>query len=213
MRERHPRAGFIGHSEGGLVAALAAERASFVILLNAPGLPGRELFRMRAERLARARGLSEELIARDLAVRNAAVSPNDIAKRIESALAGLSDADRKLLGYDAKGIAEMVAFHTANATWLAAYLHLDPAPVLACVKAPVLVVAGALDQQVPADANAFALAAAKRAGGHANVEIAILPAVNHQLQPAHSGAIAQYAQIEETIAESVLQTVLHWLSK
>jgi hypothetical protein len=188
LRKRYPRVGFIGHSEGGLVAALAAECASFIVMLNAPGLPGRELFRMRAERLARASGRSEEEIARELDLR-----------------------ERVLDGQQAAGFEELAAFREANATWLSTYFTIDPARVLARVEAPLLIVAGALDQQVPADANAYALAAAKRAGGHTNVEIAVLPGINHQLQTARSGAIAEYTEIEETVAESVLRTVTRWL--
>jgi len=73
------------------------------------------------------------------------------------------------------------------------------------------VVVGTLDQQVPA--NAFALAAARRAAGHTNTELAILPGINHQLQPARTGAIAEYAEIEETIAERMLETVTAWLRR
>lgn len=219
------RVGLIGHSEGGLVAAMAAaqkENLAFIVTLNAPGLPARELFLMRAEQLLRAKGAGPSLIAADGAVRLAALrevaaggTEAEVAGRVRAAmlkaLAGVSEDDRKVLGYTTAGIDEMVRFHSSNVAWLRAYLDIDPAPVVARVASPTLIVAGELDAQVPAAVNAYSLMAAKRAGGHSNVDMAILPGVNHILQPAKTGLIQEYAQIETGVAESVLERITRWL--
>ena len=222
---RRDRVGLIGHSEGGLVAAMAAaqkENLAFIVTLNAPGLPARELFLMRAEQLLRAKGAGPSLIAADRAVRLAALhevaaggTEAEVAGRVRAAmlkaLAGVSEDDRKVLGYTTPGIDEMVRFHSSNVAWLRAYLDIDPAPVVARVASPTLIVAGELDAQVPAAANAYSLMAAKRAGRHSNVDMAILPGVNHILQPAKTGQIQEYAQIETGVAEPVLETITRWL--
>ncbi|MPR32683.1 alpha/beta hydrolase family protein [Salmonirosea aquatica] len=58
--------GVAGHSEGGLVAAIAASRSkdiSFVISLAGPGVTGIEVMTLQAELIARAGGVDEKGIA------------------------------------------------------------------------------------------------------------------------------------------------------
>jgi pimeloyl-ACP methyl ester carboxylesterase len=62
--------GLIGHSEGGMIAPMAAVRSSdvdFIVLLAAPGLPGDEILYLQAAAIARADGASDELIAKNRA--------------------------------------------------------------------------------------------------------------------------------------------------
>lgn len=59
--EINPQAiGLVGHSQGGIVCALAAAvspEVRFLVLLAAPGLTGTELFALRIAAAGRARGL------------------------------------------------------------------------------------------------------------------------------------------------------------
>lgn len=220
-------AGLIGHSEGGVVAAMLAARdakVAFVVLLNAPGLRGRDLLALRAERIARRAGVSEDDIARDRTLRLRALdavvkggTEQEVAGAVRAIIGeetrSMSDAGRKQLGYSAAGIEEMVVFHSANRTWLKEYLGLDPALAISNVRAPVLIVAGERDMQVPAEANAFALEAAKRAGGHANAEVRLLPRLNHLLQTAETGMPNEYSLIDETIAEPALDAIIAWIGR
>ena len=62
--------GLIGHSEGGLVAPLAAgpSGAAFVVLLAAPGVSGGALLPVQTERLAAAMGGAPEVVAQQRAL-------------------------------------------------------------------------------------------------------------------------------------------------
>ena len=55
--------GLIGHSEGGLIAAIVASRSNdvgFVVLMAGPGVPGTELLRKQNERIFDAAGIAGE---------------------------------------------------------------------------------------------------------------------------------------------------------
>lgn len=77
------------------------------------------------------------------------------------------------------------------------------------VSAPVLAVVGEKDTQVPPAQNLPALRAALKTNGDATV--LELPGLNHMLQTAKTGAVAEYYYIEETIAPSALDTLTAWL--
>lgn len=60
------RIGLAGHSEGGLIAPLAAVKSpdvAFVILLAGPGLPGSEILQMQRQIIAKGMGISERAMA------------------------------------------------------------------------------------------------------------------------------------------------------
>ena len=61
--DRMGRIGLIGHSEGGLIAAIVASRSNdvgFVVLMAGPGVPGAELLRKQNERIFDAAGIAGE---------------------------------------------------------------------------------------------------------------------------------------------------------
>jgi alpha/beta superfamily hydrolase len=63
--------GLIGHSEGGLIAPLAAVQSDyidFIILMAAPGMRGKEILRRQTTLIMRANGYEEEKIKRDVNV-------------------------------------------------------------------------------------------------------------------------------------------------
>jgi uncharacterized protein len=62
------RVGVLGHSEGGLLASMAAAAdpaMAFLVLLAAPGVPGEPLVLAQAETLSRAAGASEMVVAHE----------------------------------------------------------------------------------------------------------------------------------------------------
>jgi fermentation-respiration switch protein FrsA (DUF1100 family) len=75
----------------------------------------------------------------------------------------------------------------------------------------VLAINGEKDLQVSAKENLAAIREALAAGGNAKVRIVETPGLNHLFQTCSTGAIAEYAQIEETIAPSVLQLISSWI--
>jgi hypothetical protein len=98
-----------------------------------------------------------------------------------------------------------------NTAWFREFFDYDPAPTLRRVHCPVLALDGGKDLQVSAARNLPAIRAALANNPDANVEE--LPGLNHLFQTANTGAIAEYAQIEQTIAPLALDTITNWVLK
>jgi pimeloyl-ACP methyl ester carboxylesterase len=94
-------------------------------------------------------------------------------------------------------------------TWYLA--HYDPAPNLARIKVPVLVLNGSLDKQTEAGPNLAAWR--KRLTGSRDVTITELPGINHMFQHAKTGGRGEYRDIEETMAPEVLKLISDWIGK
>jgi len=68
VRDRPVRIGLLGHSEGGLIAPIAATRSAdvaFIILVSGPGLPGSEILLAQSETVGRSEGASDETIRKN----------------------------------------------------------------------------------------------------------------------------------------------------
>jgi len=74
---------------------------------------------------------------------------------------------------------------------------------------PVLALNGGLDLQVVATDNLAGIAAAL--AGHDDVTVRELPGLNHMFQAARTGAVGEYADIEETFSPVALDIVTEWI--
>lgn len=218
--------GLIGHSEGGMVAPLAATRSddvAFIVLLAGTGVAGEEILYAQGEQIARASGAPESAIRKNVEAQRlifAAVKENSgpgAADRVRGImreqLASLTDAERAAMGL-AGDMDAIIQAQTAQVTspWFRWFLTHDPAPVLEQVDVPVLALNGELDLQVPPDQNLPAIEAALRRGGNDDFTVRRLPGLNHLFQSATTGAPAEYAQIEETFSPAALDLISAWIN-
>ena len=97
--------------------------------------------------------------------------------------------------------------------WSRFFMIYDPRPALSRLRCPVLAMNGTTDSQVPAQENLSAIESALRAGGNAQVTIAALPNLNHLFQTSTTGALTEYAKIEETFAPIALETMGRWIGE
>jgi pimeloyl-ACP methyl ester carboxylesterase len=220
------RVGLIGHSEGAVLAAMAAAASpdvAFIVMLAGPGLPGNEVLYSQVAMLARAAGASDAAIAWDRSVRervfavvkaetdgrpNAALRQkllDDLAAQPRAA-AGLPDgAAARQLG--------QVLLGALSSPWLRFFLAYDPRPALARVRVPVLAIGGGKDVQVAAAENLKEIERAVRGGGNQEVATVLMPNLNHLLQTSTTGLPGEYATIEETVAPEMLTLVSDWVGK
>jgi hypothetical protein len=77
----------------------------------------------------------------------------------------------------------------------------------------VLALGGSLDRQVPPKQNLPAIRNALTQGGNQHFEVVELPGLNHLFQNAKTGAVDEYAEIEETISPKALEKVATWIQK
>jgi fermentation-respiration switch protein FrsA (DUF1100 family) len=93
--------------------------------------------------------------------------------------------------------------------WMRFFLAYDPAPALENLDIPILALIGSLDVQVSAEENIPALEAALEDNGDATV--ADLEGLNHLFQNAETGAVSEYARIEETFSQEAIDLITAWI--
>ncbi|MDE0660797.1 MAG: alpha/beta fold hydrolase [Gammaproteobacteria bacterium] len=217
---RFSRVGLVGHSEGGLIAAMVAgerDDIDFVVLLAGPGVSGAEVMRKQNQRIFAAAGLTDDRTIALLALLDqlfeALVSDfpdDDLRLRVED-IALQQLAVNGIVGIDIEDDRVQAAVEAAMSPWMRYFLRLDPRPSLERIKVPILALNGDLDLQVDADQNLGAIAAALAASGHTQATIRRLPGLNHLFQHAQTGLVEEYASIEETMAPEVLDLIRDWI--
>lgn len=214
--------GLIGHSEGGLIAPLAAIRSddiAFIVLMAGPGVPGDELLARQSASLVKAMGLrsAEATTEADLLkVYGVIKQEPDNSKAEPGVVALLTQRIERLDEADRRKLADTETLRQSNVAlmltpWFRFFLSYDPRPTLMKVKCPVLAINGELDLQVAAEQNLPAIEHALRAGGNGDVTAIRLPRLNHLFQSAHTGAPSEYREIEETINPAALKIMGDWI--
>ena len=171
----------LGHSEGALIAALAAQKTPVCGVIEVSGA-GRPLATVIAEQLNAA--LPD------------AMKP-DAFKVLAELKAGRTVADPPP--------ALHALFRPSVQPYLISELHVDPAAELAKVKAPVLILQGETDMQVKV-ADAEALKAARP-----DAALVLLPGVNHILKAApldRAANLATYADPSLPLGPGVLAPIV-----
>jgi uncharacterized protein len=214
--------GLVGHSEGGIIAPLAvandkapgAMDVDFLVLLAGTGVPGSKLLLAQNELILRSMGATEETITFS-STTNAALyeivthakNKKQASKRVEKYLKMVGEEqDTAFTEMQIKGILNQI-----GSPWMRYFLAHDPAPILEKVKIPVLAINGDKDLQVPADMNLLAIEAALKKGGNEDVTIQVLPDLNHLFQTCEKCTLAEYGQLEETMAPVVMELVRTWV--
>jgi pimeloyl-ACP methyl ester carboxylesterase len=215
--------GLIGHSEGGLIAPMAAVQSSdvaFIVLLAGPGLPGDEILytqgqailkamKVPAEGLARQRRLQEGMLAVAKAEKDSAVAEKKIKEFLEKEIAALPEEERKE-AEKLKGALDAQVKQVLS-PWFRYFLSYDPRPTLRKVKCPILALTGEQDLQVLPKENLGEIEKALKAAGHADFTVKELPKLNHLFQHCETGAPSEYGKIEETFAPQALELMGDWI--
>ncbi len=217
------RIGLLGHSEGGVIAPLAASRSSdvaFIVLMAGTGLTGEEILVKQAELMGRAAGRSEDEIARNREVQQAmleivkaepdpATAEKKLRRLVSERVAELTEQERAREGLTQAFLESQVRM--VNSPWLRYFVTYDPTTALRKVRCPVLALNGSLDLQVPPKEDLEAIASALREGGNTDFRTVELPGLNHLFQRARTGAISEYSTIEQTIAPETLELIGDWI--
>lgn len=219
--------GLVGHSEGGIIAPIAASKSSdvaFIVLMSGSSVPGEAVMIAQGERLWKVRGLDADTIAKQAAVQRRLLdgARNNVAwAEVENVLradadaqiARLPEAQRTSAEESAKQqIATIRAQYLGLLTpWWRFFLSFDPATVLEKVRCPVLAFFGELDFQVPADVNEPALRQALAKAGNRDVTIKVLPKANHLFQEAKTGDVAEYTTLKKEFVPDLLPTMSAWI--
>jgi len=218
--------GLIGHSEGGMIAPMAAIRSkdvSFIVLMAGPGLPGDEVIELQTDLSLQAQGTQEEgrRLTRDLfrgvfailkGKDDSVTAEKQIRDMLAAKTAAMTEAQRKGMDQMLKVIdTQLKQFYLSE--WFRFFLRYDPRPTLRKVQIPVLAINGEKDLQAAPKPNLDAIAAALQAGGNKDYSVVLLPQLNHLFQTSTSGLVTEYGEIEETISPIALKTISDWILK
>lgn len=213
--------GLIGHSEGGLIAAIVASRSndvSFIVLMAGTGVPGAELLRKQNERIfdaARIAGERKQNLLILLDQLFTILTSEDMAE--DERRQGVERVVRKQLEINGVPSAKQeetqvrALVEQSLTPWMRYFLTFDPRPALEKIRVPVLALNGELDVQVDAEQNLTAIAAALEKGGNQDVTVHRLPEHNHLFQRARTGLVNEYGTIEETLSPKVLDLIRDWV--
>ncbi|MDO5988627.1 alpha/beta fold hydrolase [Flavivirga amylovorans] len=214
--------GLIGHSEGGLIAPMAAsnKEIKFIILLAGPVLPAKEISLLQHELMSRANKFTEEDIVKSL---NSRAEILDLIINYNNELeplAQLKNKIKKLLNSDTtleipNGMDKQkfirILTNQSVSPWMRYMLKHDPYETLKQVTCPVLVLNGSKDLQVPSTRNLDTAEKALREGSNINFTIQELPNLNHLFQECTTGSPNEYAEIEQTLSPVLLSIINSWI--
>lgn len=98
-----------------------------------------------------------------------------------------------------------------NNAWTNYFIDFSPKSDIARTKCPVMAINGDKDLQVDADMNLESIRHNLPAGNNANIKK--YAGLNHLFQHCTTGKVGEYAEIEETISQEVLDDISKWIVK
>jgi uncharacterized protein len=204
LRERPDvgRVGLFGHSEGGYLAPLAAQRGrvDFAVLMAGPAVPGGDVLIEQNQLLLTAAGLPPDQVSAQVSAVRALVA------QVRS---GNLDAARQTLRDQATAQGVNPEAAAAQVDALVPFLTYDPQPALRALRIPTYAFFGEKDLQVPPAQSEIPMRDALRLAPSS--EVRTFPGLNHLMQPAATGSVQEYATIDTTIDPAVLDAVTTWL--
>ena len=216
--------GFIGHSEGGLIAPIVASSRkdiAFIVLMAGPGLTGEQILLLQTALISRTEGQDEktikstEKLSMDMySVLKKIADNTKASQKLSILIANFDKKNAKDTSYHPMAKTEINAqIESLTSPWFRCFLTLNPEEYLSKVKCPLLAINGSLDLQVPPKENLAAIEKALIFGGNSTYVIEEFPGMNHLFQTATTGSPSEYSKIEETISPEVLEFIGKWLQK
>ncbi len=223
------RVGLVGHSEGGIVAPVVANRsdgAAFVALLAAPAVSAEETLAAQQRALledsdSTAEEAEQFRAFQELVFRATATGQGwDQAEASLRALAlqqyeAFPEQMQEAVG-DADAFADAVVVEqmaTWQSPWFESFFKHDPGPAIVALQVPVIALFGELDMQVPAAANATAMSEAVNESSAPGYTIATIFSANHQFQEAVTGSMDEFARLKREFAPDFVEILTDWLTE
>ncbi len=219
MRKNSGPIGLIGHSEGGLIAAIVAasnEQVAFLISLAGTGVKGDKILHKQSIDIALSEGLNVKTA--ETQANQSAELLSIIQNEADSALASVLASKKfdDLFSEYRAMIPDYEAFKTEqiksmNNRWMRYFLQVNPVDYWRKVTCPVLAINGTKDTQVNYEENLNAIEQSLMVSMNEDFSITSLRNHNHLFQRTESGRPSEYGSIEETMSEISLELISEWL--
>lgn len=215
------RIGLLGHSEGGLIAAMVAARnpwVAFVISMAGSAVNGYDVLLVQNARVLTALGASAQEVAAGVAQARVILDlvrsqrwdelRSTLIDTARRQLAALPEAQRRALPDAERLVDQQMAFYQ---NWMRFFLDYDPGKDWAKVRVPVLALFGVLDVQVDLHQNRAALLAALDRAHNYDVSVVVFPRANHLFLTATTGGPQEYARVPPVFVPGFLDTISQWM--
>jgi pimeloyl-ACP methyl ester carboxylesterase len=217
--------GLAGHSEGAIIAPMAANQSkdvAFVILLASPGMSGEDLLYLQGARINEAMGADAETISRNVATqrkmfdvlkkeKDDAIAEKQLRDILNETVKGMTAEEKAKTGFNEAAVDAQV--RQVLTPWFRYFIGYNPVVELNRLRRPVLALWGEKDLQVPPKENRPLVEKALQKAGNKKAVLKVLPGLNHLFQTAITGSVSEYAQIEETISPAALAAMGDWIAE
>jgi len=213
--------GLVGHSEGGMMAPIAASKSqdvSFIVLIAGPGIQLDDIVLFQKELKWKQAGMSEKDLklhrswhnnVADIVIKD--IPDEAAADEIRALYSNLTKDEKSRLNKTPESLEGEI--NSVLEPWRRYGYRYDPESVLSKVKCPVLAINGSKDMQVVAGKNLNAIEKALKMGGNTNYMIKELQGLNHLLQTAVTGEESEYPKIEETMSPAAMNIIADWVKE
>ncbi|MEI7595604.1 MAG: alpha/beta fold hydrolase [Bacteroidota bacterium] len=217
--------GLLGHSEGGIIAPIVANKytdVAFVVLMAGPAITGEEILLLQTKEIMIADNAPDSIINK--AVYTNALLYNAVKTgkgwdkvdsilylQVKSELDSMSLNKKSLIKDEAKYINLRIKNIEKQvlSDWFKFFLTYNPFPALVELKCPALLLYGEKDLQVPSVENAQS--AKKAILNNPNAIIKLYPKANHLFQNANTGSVREYSKLEPKFTDGFLDDIFNFI--
>jgi len=212
--------GIIGHSEGGSMAPMIANRSknvSFIVLLAGTGIPGSEFSLMQSKAFrpfpVPNEKAYEDAIREAIKIASSNKNLDDVKSELTTHYGNtIAPILKPMVGSDDKVkeiIGKLVEGRTTPHSRY--FYNYNPQDELKKVKVPVLSLNGSKDIQVNATVNQSGIRSALSKSGNKDFKVIELPNLNHFFQECETGKMDEYSKIDQTFSPIALQEISKWI--
>ena len=214
--------GLIGHSEGGLIAPIVAaenKNVKFIISMAGPGIAIDKLMLLQTKAVSKSNGIENEETDTSANFNKTvyAFVKNYSGSNLKSDLRLRLIAEMKKLPEEQLGTADQMnefvesQLQQLTMPWFVNFIKYEPNAYWSRITIPVLAINGTKDVQVTATENLNGIATSLNKAANEHFVIRKFDNLNHLFQKAETGALSEYAKIEQTISPEVLNTMSNWI--
>jgi pimeloyl-ACP methyl ester carboxylesterase len=215
----------LGHSQGGLVASIAAAEAepAGLIMMATPFLSVDEIINQQIIKISEAQQIPEEVMNLNLEFQERVYEvvrtggswepvEESLRERLTEQINQLPEAQVEALG-DVSGFIQSQInrqLSAAKSDWFRSLIEFQPEEVLNGLNVPVLALFGEKDMQVFPEDNIKEVILLREASEN-RVEYRVIPDANHLFQKAETGMPSEYGMLEREFAEGFVASIVEWL--
>lgn len=217
----------LGHSQGGLVASIAAAEAEAagLILMATPFLRVDEIINQQIIKLSEAQEIPEDVMNLNLEFQERVYEvvrtggswepvEESLRERLSEQINQLPEAQVEALG-DVSGFIQSQIdrqLSAAKSDWFKSLIEFQPDDILKELNVPILALFGEKDMQVFPEDNIRKVINLREASDH-RVEYRIIPDANHLFQKAETGMPSEYGMLKREFADGFVAMIVEWLGE